>query len=288
MLNSFNVKKRLRDAVIDMFSHGNDPMKHTFSFKGDPGLFGPSSVTWRIISDVSGFMGGIRALYLQAAHPEVVAGVYQHSNYREDPFGRLSRTGDYVAVTAFGATPEVTKMIAHVKRMHHKVTGVSARNKPYSGNDPALASWVHNSLVDSFLVAYQLFGDTPLSQQDADAFVNEQTQVGTLMGANELPTTANDLTKWITEHPSMASTNETKDVLNFLNHPPLPRTMRIGYSLLKDAAIGSFHPKVQAVINHHPPRLWKAKGRVFITLMRTSLGVSPARDIAMQRLAMTP
>jgi uncharacterized protein (DUF2236 family) len=227
-------------------------------------------------------------LYLQAAHPEVVAGVYQHSNYREDPFGRLSRTGDYVAVTAFGATPEVTKMIAHVKRMHHKVTGVSARNKPYSGNDPALASWVHNSLVDSFLVAYQLFGDTPLSQQDADAFVNEQTQVGTLMGANELPTTANDLTKWITEHPSMASTNETKDVLNFLNHPPLPRTMRIGYSLLKDAAIGSFHPKVQAVINHHPPRLWKAKGRVFITLMRTSLGVSPARDIAMQRLAMTP
>ncbi len=36
--------------------------------------------------------GGGRALLLEVAHPLVAAGVADHSNFREDPFGRLQRT----------------------------------------------------------------------------------------------------------------------------------------------------------------------------------------------------
>ncbi len=69
-----NLKHRLRSAVLSIFDKGNDPMKGTLSYQGDPGLFGPESVTWRIISDVSGFMAGLRALMVQAAHTQVVDG----------------------------------------------------------------------------------------------------------------------------------------------------------------------------------------------------------------------
>ncbi len=60
---------------------------------GDPGLTGPGSASWQVMSDVAGLVAGNRALLLQALHPLAMAGVADHSTYEEDPFGRLHRTG---------------------------------------------------------------------------------------------------------------------------------------------------------------------------------------------------
>ena len=87
---------RLRGRVIattnDLFAHAPYPLDTTGRYAGDAGLFGPDSITWPVIGDASVFVGGIRALLVQAAHPEVVAGVFDHSRFREDPLGRLGRT----------------------------------------------------------------------------------------------------------------------------------------------------------------------------------------------------
>ena len=45
------------------------------------------------------YIGGIRALLLQSLHPLAMAGVAGHSEYQDDPWGRLQRTADYVAMT---------------------------------------------------------------------------------------------------------------------------------------------------------------------------------------------
>jgi len=107
---------RLRDRVTasatGVFKHAGYPLADTLSHRGDPGLFGPGSVSWRVLGDASSFVGGIRALLVQAAHPEVVAGVTDHSRYREDPMGRLSRPSNYVTATTFGAMPEVGREMA--------------------------------------------------------------------------------------------------------------------------------------------------------------------------------
>ena len=58
-------------------------------FAPDAGLFGPQSVTWRVHADPLLVLGGLRALLLQAAHPLAMAGVMAHSEFREDPWGRL-------------------------------------------------------------------------------------------------------------------------------------------------------------------------------------------------------
>ncbi len=77
-------------STTALFSHGPQPLEHTLDYDGDPGLLGPDSVSWRVIGDAAAFVGGIRALLVQTAHPEVVAGVEQHSRYRADPLERLS------------------------------------------------------------------------------------------------------------------------------------------------------------------------------------------------------
>jgi uncharacterized protein (DUF2236 family) len=40
----------------------------------DDGLFGPSSVTWRVIGHPMAFVGGLRSLIIGALHPLVAAG----------------------------------------------------------------------------------------------------------------------------------------------------------------------------------------------------------------------
>ena len=168
------------------------------------------------------FVGGIRALLLQAAHPEVAAGVFEHSRYREDPLGRLTRTAAYVTATSFGAGPEVERAIAVVRRRHVPVHGRSHRGAAYDAADPALDAWVHNSLTDSFLTAYQVYGAGRHRETHADRYVAEQTRVGRLLGADPLPPTAAELTAWIAEHPALGASPGSHQAIRFLRRPPLP------------------------------------------------------------------
>ena len=177
-------------SATSPFGHAPYPLAHTLDYEGDPGLLGPGSVSWLVIGDVATFVGGIRALLLQSAHPEVVAGVGDHSRYREDPLGRLSRTSAYVTATTYGAIPEVEAAVAQVRRIHRIVEGTSSRGRPYDADDPGFSAWVHNVLTDSFLVAHQTFGALRLDEQDQDQFVLEQTRVGELLGADPMPESA--------------------------------------------------------------------------------------------------
>ncbi|MFP3915319.1 MAG: oxygenase MpaB family protein, partial [Actinomycetota bacterium] len=122
-------RRRMAAAVARPFGHAPYPLADSLRYEGDPGLFGPGSVSWRVVGDVSSMLGGIRALLVQAAHPEVVAGVADHSRYREDPLGRLSRTSAYVTATTFGAMPEVEEAIERVRRAHRPVRGTSHRGQ---------------------------------------------------------------------------------------------------------------------------------------------------------------
>ena len=67
--------------------------------KGDPGLFGPGAACWKVHGDFSSMMiGGIGALLLQMLHPLALAGVWDHSNFRDDLLGRLRRTGQFLSL----------------------------------------------------------------------------------------------------------------------------------------------------------------------------------------------
>lgn len=266
-----------------LFSHGPQPLEHTLDYRGDRGLLGPDSVSWRVIGDAAAFVGGIRGLLMQTAHPEVVAGVEQHSRYRADPLGRLSRTSLYVTETTYGAMPEVEAAVATVRHAHGPVHGRSERDRAYSAGTPELAAWVHNVLTDSFLVAYQAYGPSPLTVDEADQFVAEQTRIGALLDARPLPSTAAELSRWIGEHPALASTRHQADAVAFLRNPPLPAPVRVGYHLLQGAAVATIPPVIRDVIGLSSTRGATEVGRLSVRSLRWALGSSPSWHLALER-----
>ena len=158
--------------------------------EADAGLFGPGSVTWRVMAEPVLMLGAGRALLMQAAQPLVAEGAIEHSTYASDPYGRLERTVEWVTTVCFGTTAEARRACRHINRLHAAVEGALSEahgtdtvpgGSEYSGRDPLLLRWVHATFVDTMLVAHDAFvGD--LREADADRFVREWGAVAALMG----------------------------------------------------------------------------------------------------------
>lgn len=148
----------------------------------DVGLFGPASVTWRVHADPLMGVAGLRALLLQALHPVAMRAVSEHSRFREDPWGRLRDTANYVGLTTFGSTAEALTAGARVRAVHATVHGTDpVTGRDYSGEDVDLLLWVHACLVDSFLDVVRR-GGLRLTDAEADAYVAEQVRAAALVG----------------------------------------------------------------------------------------------------------
>ncbi|MGI9596214.1 MAG: oxygenase MpaB family protein, partial [Acidimicrobiales bacterium] len=246
------------------------------------------SVSWPVIGDVSAFVAGIRALLIQAAHPEVVAGVLDHSSFRDDTLGRLSRTSAWVTATTFGAEPEVTAVVATVKRADRSIRGESERGRAYNASNGALGAWVHNALTDSFLTAYQSFGPEPLCAADADRFVAEQAKVGALLEVDPVPLTARDLRDWLTHHPDIERSTASATAVRFLQGPPLPGPVMLGYRPLFLAATATLPPRLAGVLGLRAPSSSLPLGRAAVGALRWSLGTSPTWQRAIDRAEAAP
>jgi len=277
------IRDQVVSATTSLFSHGPSPLENTLDYQGDQGLLGPESISWRVIGDTAAFVGGIRALLVQAAHPEVVAGVEQHSRYRTDPFGRLNRTSFYVTETTYGAHPEVEAAVTAVRSAHRPVRGESSRGEPYSAANPALAAWVHNVLTDSFLVAYQTFGPEPLSVSDADQFVTEQAAIGALLGASPLPLTASELSDWVSHHPALCASDDQANATSFLRNPPLPLGVKLGYRPLSDAAASTIPSRITDILGLQSSQARRGVGSAVVRGLRWTLGSSPSWHLALVR-----
>lgn len=288
ILDHIDVRRRVAESTAGLFAHAEYPLAQSLDHPGDPGLFGPGSATWEVVGDVATFVGGIRALLVQSVHPEVVAGVVDHSSYENDPLGRLSRTSAYVTATAYGSEQEVDKAIAAVAGAHRAVRGVSHRGERYSASGPPFAAWVHNVLVDSFLTAHQVYGPDPLNRARADAFVAEQRTLGRRLRAVELPATSSDLTRWVISHPAISRSPGMEDTVRFLRRPPLPAAVSGGYRILFEAAVATIPDRIKHVlgVGTHPGSI--AVGRSTIAALRWAMGSSPSWWLALQRVGAEP
>lgn len=246
-------------------------------------MFGPGSVTWKVQRHPSVFPAGIRALLVQACHPEVLAGVVDHSRYDEDPLGRLSRTSYYVTTTTFGSIPEVEEAVALVRRAHRRVGGISPRGIPYRADEPGLAAWVHNALVDSFLTCYRVFGPG-LSREEADTYVREQARLGDMLGADPTPVTAPELHRWVARHPDLDRSPDLAAVVGFLRRPPLPPGIRAGYGILFEGAVVTLPARLRRILGLRVKPGARTTARTLVEVLRWALGESPAYAAALARV----
>lgn len=203
--------------------------------------FTPDDPIWRVHLDASMFLGGIRALLLQSLHPLAMAGVDQHSRYRDDPWGRLQQTSGYISTTTFGTIADAERLIARIRGMHRRVRGTADDGRPYAASDPHLLTWVHVAETESFLTCYQTYGASRLSAYDEDRYVAQAGSIAARLGVIDPPQTVAELRSTLAAFtPELASTPAARETLRFIAaDPPMPLAVRPGYLTLVAGAIGS-------------------------------------------------
>lgn len=201
----------------------------------------PEDVIWHVNGDAAMYAGGIRSLLLQTLHPAAMAGVAGHSGYKSDPWGRLQRTSEFIAMTTYGPIPAARAHIERVKAVHERVRGKTDDGTPYRASDPHLLEWVHLTETQSFLASFQHFGDRRLSRAEADDYVAQAAPVGELLGAVDLPRTEADLLAALERYrPELRASAAAVDTVTFLlRHPPIPWPARPGYWMLAAGAIST-------------------------------------------------
>jgi uncharacterized protein (DUF2236 family) len=148
------------------------------------GLYGPDSMAWRLNREAMVLLGGgPRALLLQLAHPQVAAGVDEHSDFRADPWARLQATLRSYLTIVYGTGPAARAEIRRLNELHRSIRGAS-----YSARDPDLSLWVHATLVDTTIVAYDAWIE-PLSREERARYYAETLPIGRAFGvpADRLP-----------------------------------------------------------------------------------------------------
>jgi uncharacterized protein (DUF2236 family) len=192
--------------------------------KGDPGLFGPDAVCWQVHGDFpSMLIGGVCALMLQMLHPGVLAGVWDHSNFREDMLGRLRRTGQFISGTTFGSTQDANWLIDKVRRIHLQVTGITPDGRHYAASDPALLTWVHVAEVSSFMTAHLRYLNPQLSLADQDRYYAETAIVAERLGATDVPKSRRTIEDYLQRmRPHLVCDERTREVMRILKDAPAP------------------------------------------------------------------
>jgi len=270
----------------------------------DAGLFGPETVTWRVMREPLLMLGAGRALLMQAAHPLVAQGAIDHSAFATDPYGRLERTVEWVTLVSFGTTAEARAVSERVLRVHtriagrlpasHATTRVRA-GREYSAANAPLLRWVHASFVDSMLATHDaLVGD--LGDADRDGFVREWEAVAALMGVpgRLLWPSAAALREYVARQiargpclPGAGSRLVARTVL----HPPVrSRVLRPGMDMVAFVAVGLLPPALRAAYGFPWTRAHAAAHAATFASLRAAhpllprrLRISPVHDLALAR-----
>ncbi len=220
---------------------------------GDPGLYGPEAVCWRVHGDFTSMMvGGIAALLMQALHPLALAGVWEHSNFREDLLGRLRRTGQFISGTTFAARADADALIERVKRIHLRVVGTAPDGRPYAASDPALLTWVHVAEVHHFMAAHLRYRNPRLPLEEQNRYYAEVARVAERLGARDVPRTHEAMVDYLNAmRPQLRGDARSREILRILLTAPAPSVLAVPMGmLLMRAGIDLLPGWAQAEIGH--------------------------------------
>jgi uncharacterized protein (DUF2236 family) len=184
-------------------------------------------------------IGGVSALLLQSLHPLAMAGVADHSSYREDPLGRLRRTAAFVAATTFGTVAQAEDAIAQVQRVHRRVKGTAPDGRPYSADDPDLVTFIHVAEVSSFLASSQRYGPRTLTPAQCDRYFEEVAPVALALGANWAPRSSDEVRSYLLRiRPELYAGPQAKAARDWLMRGVARRpSERAVYALVLAAAV---------------------------------------------------
>jgi uncharacterized protein (DUF2236 family) len=212
---------------------------HARRLRSREGYFAPESVIRRLGNKpLVPFLGGGPAVLQQVAHPLVAAGVIDHSEVGSDLWRRLVQTLRALYLIAFGTKEEAERAAEVVQAVHTRVRGCTRTQlgrfppgTPYSASDPELMLWVHATLVQASLAAYERFVH-PLSHEDQERYYQEMALVARLFGtpASVIPRSLADFREYFAAEingETIAVTAPAKEVAAVILEARLPTPLRV-------------------------------------------------------------
>lgn len=218
-----NLDRLLRDTIAPP---PGMPVVDFGAPQGAAALFRPDSVTWRVMKNpVALMVGGIAGVILELAEPRVRTGVWEHTNFRRDPAGRIRRTGYATMVTIFGAVEAARTLASNVSRRHAAIGGETPAGAPYRADDDELLTWVHATAAFGFLEAYCRFAH-PLSAAERDQFYAEGMIAASLFGVTTPPRDAAGVAALFhATRPRLERSDIMFEFLSLLKQAPLLPTL---------------------------------------------------------------
>jgi uncharacterized protein (DUF2236 family) len=199
---------------------------------------GPGSIGWKVNRESVILLGGARAVLMQLAHPLVAMGVSAHSDYMIDPFGRAKRTFVLGEILTFGSQEKARQAAHTINRKHLLVhgelpldAGVFSQGTRFDARDPELLLWVHATLVDTWLLCYNLFIGS-LTDVEQDRYYQESKEVAHLLGLlpDKMPNRIIDLRQYVDDmvHSEfLVATPQSRQLAHQLLFPPAPTIFRL-------------------------------------------------------------
>jgi len=274
------LRDTIRDRLQAMVGTGGEGGIDLTRPPGDDGLFGPRSAAWAVHGDFPAMMvGGVASLLMQMLHPQALAGIWDHSDWRRDTAGRLKRTAQFIAVTTYGATATAETLIARIRRIHDRVAGQTADGTPYSANDPALLEWVHVCEAWCFLAAYRRYRDPDFPAARQEGYHREMAGLALRMGAGAVPGTRAGVEAYFRAmRPSLVADARVAEV----------RAALVGQESRAPGMMAAQTALMQAGIELLPPWAARMHGVEPSTLARPAIRMGARGTGAVLRWALAP
>jgi uncharacterized protein (DUF2236 family) len=195
----------------------------------DSGLFGPGSVTWRVLSEPVMWIAGLRAMYMQALHPRVMKGTWQNTALAkpDEAWGRFTRTVEFVRIRTYGTTAEVERLGARLRKIHASLRGVDGDGHEFRLDEPELLLWVHCGEVGSYAEIARRSG-VHVTPAELDTFIDEQRRSAAVVGLDPatVPASMAEMEAYYAEmRPTLHACAEARHALRLSFTPKLPPSL---------------------------------------------------------------
>jgi uncharacterized protein (DUF2236 family) len=241
---------------------------------GDPGIFGPDSVTWRVLSNpASVFIGGVTAVLFELAEPRVRSGVWDHTDFRRDPARRVRRTGLATMAFTYGSMRDVEALTMRVRRLHDRVRGTTPDGQAYQANDPELLTWVYVTAGYGFLSAYLRYVNPRLARAEQDRYYAESVHACRYYGVNRMPGSVLEVDHYLeTIRPQLRRHKIVDEFLKLVWNVPLVAAQALPLQrLLVQAAVGLLPPWARELLGLEKAYRWCRAAR---PLVRATVALS--------------
>jgi uncharacterized protein (DUF2236 family) len=150
-----------------------------------PTEIGPESLLRKLLGDRRFALTGMSAGILQLMHPAVGAGVVEHSDFFNDPWGRILRSLPEIIGSVCDQNPAETAR--KVRKYHNSIQGVDEKGRPYHALNDETFWWPHATFTIAAKGVRDRFDRNPLSLDEREQLYQESKTWYSLYGMSNRP-----------------------------------------------------------------------------------------------------